>query len=59
MQAARHLACHTRPLDDLKLIKQRFGTTINDVLLSASAGALRGLLEHRQEPHRPGVPGLG
>jgi WS/DGAT/MGAT family acyltransferase len=50
MAAARHLACHTRPLDDLKLIKRRFGTTINDVLLSASAGALRGLLEHRQEP---------
>ena len=50
MEAARHLACHTRPLDDLKVIKRRFGTTINDVLLSASAGALRGLLEHRREP---------
>ena len=52
MAAARHLACHARPLDDLKLIKQRFGTTVNDVLLSASAGALRGLLEHRAEPLR-------
>jgi WS/DGAT/MGAT family acyltransferase len=52
MAAARHLACHARPLEDLKQIKQRFGTTINDVLLSASAGALRGLLEHRQEPLR-------
>lgn len=50
MAAARHLACFTRPLDDLKRIKQRFGTTVNDVLLSASAGALRALLEHRQEP---------
>ena len=50
MAAARHLACHARPLDDLKLIKQRFGTTINDVLLSVSAGALRGLLEGRDEP---------
>jgi diacylglycerol O-acyltransferase len=50
MVAARHLACLTRPLDDLKLIKQHFGTTVNDVLLSVSAGALRGLLEHRQEP---------
>jgi len=50
MAAARHLACHTRPLEDLKVIKQRFGTTINDVLLSASAGALRGLLEQRKEP---------
>jgi diacylglycerol O-acyltransferase / wax synthase len=50
MEAARHLACHARPLEDLKLIRKRFGTTVNDVLLSASAGALRGLLEHRQEP---------
>jgi diacylglycerol O-acyltransferase len=50
MAAARHLACHARPLEDLKVIRQRFGTTVNDVLLSASAGALRGLLEHRQEP---------
>ena len=52
MAAKRHLACHTRPLADLKRIKQRFGTTVNDVLLTASAGALRGLLEHRhEEPH--------
>jgi WS/DGAT/MGAT family acyltransferase len=50
MASARHLAVHARPLEDLKLIKQRFGTTVNDVLLSASAGALRGLLEHRHEP---------
>jgi diacylglycerol O-acyltransferase / wax synthase len=50
MAAARHLACHARPLEDLKLIRRRFGTTVNDVLLSASAGAVRGLLEHRGEP---------
>jgi WS/DGAT/MGAT family acyltransferase len=50
MAAARHLACHARPLEDLKVIRRRFGTTVNDVLLSASAGALRGLLEDRQEP---------
>jgi len=50
MDAARHLACHARPLEDLKAIKQRFDTTINDVLLSTSAGALRTLLEHRGEP---------
>jgi diacylglycerol O-acyltransferase / wax synthase len=50
MAAARHLACHARPLEDLKVIRRRFGTTINDVLLSACAGALRGLLEQRQEP---------
>jgi diacylglycerol O-acyltransferase len=52
MAARRHLACHTRALEDLKRIKQRFGTTINDVLLSASASALRSLLEHREEQPR-------
>jgi WS/DGAT/MGAT family acyltransferase len=50
MAAARHLACYARPLEDLELVKKRFGTTVNDVLLSVSAGALRGLLEHRQVP---------
>lgn len=50
MAAGRHLACRARALADLKLIKERFGTTVNDVLLSASAGALRGLLEHRRAP---------
>ena len=50
MAATRHLACRARPIEDLKLIRRRFGTTVNDVLLSASAGALRGLLEHREEP---------
>ena len=50
MAAGRHLACHARALEDLARIKQRFGTTVNDVLLSVSAGALRGLLEHRHEP---------
>ena len=52
MAAARHLACLARPLEDLKVIKHRFGTTVNDVLLSASTGALRGLLEQRDEPMR-------
>ena len=32
-------------MDDLKVIKRRFGTTVNDVLLAACAGALRGLGE--------------
>jgi WS/DGAT/MGAT family acyltransferase len=49
MTALRHLACHARPLADLQVIKRRFGTTINDILLSASAGALRGLAEERAE----------
>lgn len=45
MTAVRHLATHSRPMDDLKVIKRRFGTTVNDVLLAACAGALRGLGE--------------
>lgn len=43
MTALRHLATHSRPMEDLKIIRRRFGTTVNDVLLSACAGALRGL----------------
>jgi diacylglycerol O-acyltransferase len=50
MPAARHLARVSRPFEDLRIIKRRFGTTVNDILLSASAGALRGLLEDRAEP---------
>lgn len=47
MTALRHLATHSRPMEDLKVIKRRFDTTVNDVLLSACAGALRGLDEER------------
>lgn len=43
MTSARHLATQSRPMEDLKLVKRRFGTTVNDVLLAACAGALRGL----------------
>ena len=43
----RHLATHSRPMADLKAIKRRFGTTVNDVLLAASAGALCALGEER------------
>ncbi|MEJ7797841.1 MAG: wax ester/triacylglycerol synthase family O-acyltransferase [Solirubrobacteraceae bacterium] len=50
MPAARHLAMVSRPFEDLRIIKRRFDATINDVLLSASAGGLRGLLEERAEP---------
>ena len=50
MPPARHLARVSRPFEDLRIIKRHFGTTVNDVLLSASAGALRGLLEERAEP---------
>jgi diacylglycerol O-acyltransferase len=37
------------PLDDLKLIKQRLGGTVNDVVLAATGGGLRRLFEHRGE----------
>lgn len=43
----RHLATARRPLDDLVRIKRRFGTTVNDVVLAASAGAARRFLEQR------------
>ena len=45
MPPARHLARLSRPFEDLRIIKRHFGTTVNDVLLSASAGALRRLHE--------------
>ena len=53
LSALRHLACHSRPLEDLRVIKRRFGTTVNDILLSASAGALRALAQERDESPRP------
>jgi len=41
-------------LDDLKLIKSSFGTTVNDVVLVASAISLRRYLEsHNDLPDRP------
>ncbi|MDP8968303.1 MAG: WS/DGAT domain-containing protein, partial [Actinomycetota bacterium] len=46
MSSLRHLATHSRPMEDLKRIRHCFGTTVNDVLLAACAGALRTLGEH-------------
>jgi diacylglycerol O-acyltransferase / wax synthase len=52
MTSMRHLAQVSRPFEDLRVIKRRFGTTVNDILLSASAGALRSLHAERAEsPH--------
>ncbi len=52
MTSMRHVARVSRPFEDLRVIKRRFGTTVNDILLSASAGALRGLHAERDEaPH--------
>ncbi len=50
MPATRHLAWHSRPMDDLTTIKLRFSTTVNDILLTASAGALCRLAGARGEP---------
>jgi diacylglycerol O-acyltransferase / wax synthase len=46
---ARHLAILRRPLDDLRRIKARHHTTVNDVLLAAVAGGLRTFLAERGE----------
>jgi WS/DGAT/MGAT family acyltransferase len=43
----RHLAMLSRPLQDLKQIKTHHHTTVNDVLLAAAAGGLRGFLAER------------
>lgn len=49
----RHLAWSSRPLRDLELIERRFNTTINDIVLAASAGAVRELvLARKEEPER-------
>jgi diacylglycerol O-acyltransferase len=47
LSAQRRVARVERPLDDLKQVKARFGTKLNDVYLAASAGALRQLLIQR------------
>jgi diacylglycerol O-acyltransferase / wax synthase len=47
----RHLATATRPLDDLRAIAHGTGTSVNDVLLAATAGGVRQFeLERGGEP---------
>ena len=45
----RHLALLSRPTADLRRIKGSFGTKLNDVVLAASAGAVRRFLGRRGE----------
>jgi diacylglycerol O-acyltransferase len=46
----RHLAMVSRPIEELRAIKQHYGTTINDVVLAVSAGAVRRFLQDHGEP---------
>jgi WS/DGAT/MGAT family acyltransferase len=46
----RRLASVQRPIADLEHVKQRFHTTINDVVLAASSGGMRRFLARRGEP---------
>jgi len=49
----RHLAVVHRPLDDLLRIRGRFGTTVNDVVLAATSGAIRRFMQrHGETPVR-------
>ncbi|HEV3228023.1 MAG TPA: wax ester/triacylglycerol synthase family O-acyltransferase [Solirubrobacteraceae bacterium] len=47
ISSRRHLARVHRPLSDLKRVRSRFGTTINDVLLAVAAGGVRQFLQRR------------
>jgi diacylglycerol O-acyltransferase / wax synthase len=49
----RHLATLRRPLDDLRTIKKRTGTTVNDVVLAACAGGLCRFLRERGDEAAP------
>jgi WS/DGAT/MGAT family acyltransferase len=51
--AERHLVRMTRPLDQVRELRRRFGVTPNDVLLATCAGALRRFAQRRGETPRP------
>ena len=51
LTARRAVAFDKAPLEDLKLVKQTFGTTVNDVFLAACTQSLRGYLLRRGERH--------
>lgn len=57
--ARRQVAFGQVALEDLRAIKATYGTTVNDVVLAASAAALRRwLLHHDDLPDRPLVAGV-
>jgi diacylglycerol O-acyltransferase / wax synthase len=45
----RRLAWTERPLGELRMVKERYGATVNDVMLAAVAGAMRAFLIRRGE----------
>lgn len=49
----RHLASLCRPMDDLRAVKVAHGTTVNDVVLAACAGALRRWAQRRGDEPAP------
>ena len=53
ISSRRHLARARRPLADLKLIKNGFGATVNDVVLASVAGAMREFFEERGDEPVP------
>src|SRR5256714_17752 len=49
ISAGRHLASTHRPFADLRLIKERYRATVNDVVLASAAGGVRRFFDHRDE----------
>jgi WS/DGAT/MGAT family acyltransferase len=50
----RRVSFATLPLDEVKAVKNRFGVTVNDVVVAIGAGAVRRwLLDHAELPDRP------
>jgi diacylglycerol O-acyltransferase / wax synthase len=50
----RRFAFGQLPLDEVKAVKNEQGSTVNDVIVSLTAGAVRRwLVEHDELPHRP------
>jgi diacylglycerol O-acyltransferase / wax synthase len=59
LTAQRSFATADLPLDEVKIVKQAFGATVNDVVLAVVAGALRSwLLDRGEVPDRPLVAGI-
>ncbi|MDP9844264.1 WS/DGAT/MGAT family O-acyltransferase [Streptosporangium lutulentum] len=57
--AHRRFAFTTLPLKDVKQVKNAFGVTVNDVVMTVCAGALRQwLLKHDALPEQPLVAGV-